>query len=45
MKVVQSMINELLKFDDITPEVVNRFISKIVVDKAGNPQIFYRFAD
>lgn len=45
MKVVQSMIDELLKFDDITPEVVNRFISKIVVDKAGSPQIFYRFAD
>lgn len=45
MEVVQSMINELLKFDDITPEVINHFVCKIVVDKAGNPQIHYRFAD
>jgi len=41
---VKRVIDEALAFDDITREVISRFIEKIEVEEVGTVKLFYRFA-
>lgn len=41
---VQQVIDDALAFNDITREVISRFIEKIEVGEDGKVRLYYRFA-
>lgn len=41
---VQQVIDDALAFNDITREVISRFIEKIEVEEDGKVRLYYRFA-
>lgn len=42
---LKSQISVLLKFDEMSPDILNRFIQKIEIKADGSPKIHYRFSD
>ncbi|WP_419957974.1 recombinase family protein [Psychrobacillus psychrotolerans] len=42
---LKSQVSELMKFNEISSEFLNRFIQKIEIKADGSPKIHYRFSD
>lgn len=44
LQVLKKELDKLLQFEDLTKEMLNRFIDKIEVEADGTPRIHYKFA-
>ncbi len=45
LKEINNIRDSITSFDELTPEILHRFIKRIEVKEDGSPRIFYRFPD